>query len=486
MWGAFLLLTGLLMADDERDFLEKVYGPNSKATSDVHGLIPERDRWAGAFSSTGKMPSLIDLLRARQGGMLTPEQIQEGLGEPHKDVLSGLFPQGQQAAGAVLGAIPDEAWLASAFLGVGPKTPPRALKALEKAKEIAASETGTPGQRTEKAWKAGGQSGGWDQLPTHAGETDWMRYVPTFDPGKPPITAYEGRPSVYDNKGWFGRHKTDKQTGTVGELTNLNPALLKEFPEIADIPLTLKRGYNEDTGGYLRPGGWFSKEKIGVSGYNDNRMAESLAHELQHVLSRRQDWSRGSDPSAEKRPWIAHGNDMKHYGDTAFDRYQKVVGEQMAELDAKMHANERYGKHEWPASFPSYESGGPKGRGIERSTEGKRPTEMPPSWQFTSKLKDMRDPTTPMQNVFWHWPADLLKALGVGYGINSLGKLLPDPSPEDRLRKQIPPRSYAPILPNLSSVPGAENGQSMHDEEGFIAAHPPWKKESGSGGTGSW
>jgi hypothetical protein len=331
--------------------------------------------------------------------------------------IEKVFRALQKIAGAALGAMPEHASALAAFLGVGPKTPPRALKALEKAKEIAASDKGTPGQRTEKAWKAGGQFGGWDQLPTHAGETDWMRYVPTFAPGERAITAYDNRPSVYDNKGWFGRHKTDKQTGTVGELTNLNPALLNEFPDIADIPLTLKRGYDESTGGHFRPGGWLGKEKIGVSGYDDASMAESLAHELQHALSRRQGWSPGSNPSAEKRPWIAMGNDMKHYGDTAFDRYQKVVGEQIGDLEAKMHVNEAYKKdYSAPRSFPSYESiPQDQQRGkkymVERSIEGKRPRDLPPSWQFTTKPENMRDPTTPLQNVLWHWPADVAKSL---------------------------------------------------------------------------
>ncbi len=103
---------------------------NVLTTADFLNAMPARNRLAGAFASKD-LPNLADMLRERQGGMLTKEQADLGYGEPHRDVLSGTLPGAQNALGRALSAIPEEAMLAANFLSPGARLPriPNPIKA---------------------------------------------------------------------------------------------------------------------------------------------------------------------------------------------------------------------------------------------------------------------------------------------------------------------------------------------------------------------
>lgn len=425
---------------DISDLLQQAYGSDSLSTSDVLGNVREPGLWEKYVKPLGSA-SL-----AQQEPNWFGRNI---IGNPDLDKLM----------------------LLSAFLGPGPKTPPRSMAALEKAKAIAADETkGTPGQRTEKAWKAGGQYGGWDQLPTHAGETEWMRHIPTFDPKRPAIAAFEGASVPWDKRTWFGQPATEKAKGTLGELTNLNPALLKEAPELTDIPLSLKRGRDVTSQGGYNPPGWLRSERMMAAGYDNASLQEHLAHEIAHALANRQGWSSGTNPWYEKRPWLSSGMSGKYiddfaHGDNAARRYKQVIGENVADLDARLEMNVPYKDYNAPRTFPLYEIIPQEQRGkgrpysIERDIKGERPRDLPPSWQLEMKPEDMRNATPFWKAAAWNLPQEIAKPLLLTYGINQGAHWLFDkPAPPP------PPR------------PG-----SLHDERGFIETYPPPR-----GTTGTW
>lgn len=136
------------MADPRNDtlaaMLEEAYGPGSVGTGEIAAGMPARSPLQGMFSAKG-IPTVADLLRSSQGGMLTAGQTAAGFGEMPKDILAGLLGGPQRAVGHALGAAqefsPEAAFLASLL---GPKAAGnlakagdlRPQRALDAAKEI--------------------------------------------------------------------------------------------------------------------------------------------------------------------------------------------------------------------------------------------------------------------------------------------------------------------------------------------------------------
>lgn len=112
------------------------------STADVMALLAKtRGRWAGAFSEK-PLPNAVEMLRQRQGGMLTNEQVEAGYGNPQRDVLTGVLPSAQMAAGGLLSYVPPEGWILASFLGpraaanIAARGDLRPQRALEKAREV--------------------------------------------------------------------------------------------------------------------------------------------------------------------------------------------------------------------------------------------------------------------------------------------------------------------------------------------------------------
>ena len=443
--------------DAERELAENPWSANPEAPR--RPLQPHEPARANAYARRPPGDAIAETLATYTVGPAGLPAAFYGLGREGSELSHNLWNRDWG------GAAENAGWLGAAFLAPGAKTGARGMKALERAKEIKAGTKGTPGERTEKAWEAGGQYGGWDELPVRMGasgpESEWVRWVPTFDPKKPPIAAFQ-EPSAPYERNWFGRYPREKAKGPLSELVNLNPELLKHHPDLADIPTTLKRSYGDNSGirGMYKPPGWLFGERLQGRGVSNRELQEGVAHEIAHAMQHRNKWENGTNPVLEKRPWLPWGNDFRSYGDTAFRRYQENIGEAGARLDERLNTNKQYESYEKPATFPSYESlpagerkrPGQKYSGmLQRSIDGKRPQDMPPSWQMDVEPKNLRAASGPE----WAVLRALTKGGMVYGGIDVAGRLLDYMSKDAAERRNDESRAWAP-RPARSSAMGKE------------------------------